>query len=177
MKTWILLFCLFLASCSNRQTQSSDHENFYRIDFRPLVKNEAQEIGLNEWATNPRYVQLETNDFIRVKSIQRIILDDEKLLVVHSDRLSLFDKDGKYMYDVNVKSHFDDSYFAGGYSEKLEKNINDMIKSIEYMDASYKSVKWNCEQLGVKIFNSTRGGKLEEFPRIKIEDAINKIQC
>ena len=29
----------------------------------------------------------------------------------------------------------------------------------------------------VKIFNSTRGGKLEEFPRIKIEDAINKIQC
>lgn len=25
------------------------------------------------------------------------------------------------MYDVNVKSHFDDSYFAGGYSEKLEK--------------------------------------------------------
>lgn len=46
MKTWILLFCLFLASCSNRQTQSSDHENFYRIDFRPLVKNEAQEIGL-----------------------------------------------------------------------------------------------------------------------------------
>ena len=90
MKTWILLFCLFLASCSNRQTQSSDHENFYRIDFRPLVKNEAQEIGLNEWATNPRYVQLETNDFIRVKSIQRIILDDEKLLVVHSDRLFIF---------------------------------------------------------------------------------------
>ena len=53
MKTWILLFCLFLGSCSNRQTQSSDHENFYRIDFRPLVKNEAQEIGLNELATNP----------------------------------------------------------------------------------------------------------------------------
>ena len=77
-----------------------------------------------------------------------------------------------------IHSHGNTStYFAGGYSEKLEKNINDMIKSIEYMDASYKSVKWNCEQLGVKIFNSTRGGKLEEFPRIKIEDAINKIQC
>lgn len=44
------------ASCSNRQTQSSDHEDFYRIDFRPLVKNKAQEIGLNEWSTNLRYV-------------------------------------------------------------------------------------------------------------------------
>ena len=115
MKTWILLFCLFLASCSNRQTQSSDHENFYRIDFRPLVKNEAQEIGLNEWATNPRYVQLETNDFIRVKSIQRIILDDEKLLVVHSDRLSLFDKDGKYTLNQRIAGitpyENTDSYF------------------------------------------------------------------
>ena len=86
MKTWILLFCLFLGSCSNRQTQSSDHENFYRIDFRPLVKNKAQEIVLNEWATNLRYIQLETNDSIRIKSIQRVILDDEKLLVIHSDR-------------------------------------------------------------------------------------------
>ena len=94
MKTWILFFCLLFASCSNRQTQSSDHEDFYRIDFRPLVKNKAQEIGLNEWSTNLRYVQLETNDSIRIESIQRIILNDEKLLVIHSDRLSLFDKEG-----------------------------------------------------------------------------------
>lgn len=76
MKTWILLFCLFLGSCSNRQTQSSDHENFYRIDFRPLVKNEAQEIGLNEWATNPRYVQLETNDFIRTDYLYLIKMEN-----------------------------------------------------------------------------------------------------
>ena len=41
MKTWILLFCLLLASCGGRQAQFSDHEDFYWIDFRPLVKNEA----------------------------------------------------------------------------------------------------------------------------------------
>lgn len=103
MKTWILLFCLLLASCGGRQTQSSDHEGFYRIDFRPLVKNEALEVGLNEWGTNPRYVWLETNESIQIKSIQKIILNDEKLLVVHSDRLSLFDKDGKYKYDIGEK--------------------------------------------------------------------------
>ncbi len=49
MKTWILLFCLLLASCGGRQAQFSDHEDFYWIDFRPLVKNEALEVGLNEW--------------------------------------------------------------------------------------------------------------------------------
>ena len=88
MKTWILLFCLLLASCGGRQAQFSDHEDFYWIDFRPLVKNEALEVGLNEWGTNPRYVQLETNEFIQIKFIQRVILDGDKFLVVHSDRLS-----------------------------------------------------------------------------------------
>ena len=85
MKTWILLFCLLLASCGGRQAQFSDHEDFYWIDFRPLVKNEALEVGLNEWGTNPRYVQLETNEFIQIKFIQRVILDGDKFLVVHSD--------------------------------------------------------------------------------------------
>ena len=146
MKTWILLFCLFLGSCSNRQTQSSDHENFYRIDFRPLVKNEAQEIGLNEWATNPRYVQLETNDFIRVKSIQRIILDDEKLLVVHSDRLSLFDKDGKYMYEIGKKGDGEGEY----------KRMNGVIlrnDTLFVVDGNYDFTRynWQGEYLG-KLF-------------------------
>ena len=69
MKTWILLFCLFLGSCSNRQTQSSDHENFYRIDFRPLVKNEAQEIGLNEWATHTIFRKYNKNSDLGVLGV------------------------------------------------------------------------------------------------------------
>lgn len=114
MKTWILLFCLLLASCGGRQAQFSDHEDFYWIDFRPLVKNEALEVGLNEWGTNPRYVQLETNEFIQIKFIQRVILDGDKFLVVHSDRLSLFDKDGKYQYDIGEKGEEEGEYFRMG---------------------------------------------------------------
>ena len=39
-----------------------------------------------------------------------------------------------------------------------------MIKSIEYMDASYKSVKWNCEQHGELKYLIRRGGEeIEEF--------------
>lgn len=114
MKTWILLFCLLLASCGGRQAQFSDHEDFYWIDFRPLVKNEALEVGLNEWGTNPRYVQLETNEFIQIKFIQRVILDGDKFLVVHSDRLSHLIKMG----NTNMTS---------GKKEKRKENISEWV--------------------------------------------------
>ena len=70
-------------------------------------------MGLNEWGQT-RYVQLETNEFIQIKFIQRVILDGDKFLVVHSDRLSLFDKDGKYQYDIGEK-------------EKRKENISEWV--------------------------------------------------
>ena len=52
-----------------------------------------------------------TNEFIQIKFIQRVILDGDKFLVVHSDRLSLFDKDGKYQYDIGEKGEEEGEYF------------------------------------------------------------------
>ena len=136
MKTWILLFCLFLGSCSNRQTQSSDHENFYRIDFRPLVKNEAQEIGLNE---------LGDKSSIRATGNQRLHSGQIhpkdhtgrwKLLVVHSDRLSLFDKDGKYMYEIGKKGDGEGEY----------KRMNGVIlrnDTLFVVDGNYDFTRYN----------------------------------
>lgn len=109
MKTWFLFFCLIFASCSNRQTQSSD-EDIYQIDFRPLIEKKAQEVNCNEWGKNIQYIQLETNDSIRIKSIKKIILKENKLLVVHSDRLSLFDVDGKYLFDIGKKGEGTEEY-------------------------------------------------------------------
>ncbi len=146
MKTWILFFCLLFTSCSNRQMQSSDHEDFYRIDFRPLVKNKAQEIDLNEWATNLRYVQLETNDSVQVKSSQKIILDDEKLLVIHSDRLSLFDKDGKYQYNIGEKGNKEGEY-KGMFGVVLRND------TLFVVDGNYDFTlyNWQGEYLGKKF--------------------------
>lgn len=158
MKTWILFFCLFFASCSNRQMQSSDHEDFYRIDFRSLVKNKAPEIGLNEWATNLRYVQLETNDSIRIKSIQRIILDEEKLLVIHSDRLSLFDKSGKYRYDIGEKGEAEGEY--GRMSGVVLRNDTLFIVDGNYDFTLYD---WQGKYVG-KLFRPQIRHTKEFFP-------------
>ena len=146
MKTWILLFCLLLASCGGRQTQSSDHEGFYRIDFRPLVKNEALEVGLNEWGTNPRYVWLETNESIQIKSIQRVIWDSDRFLVVHSDRLSLFDKDGKYKYDIGEKGEEEGEYLSiGGVVLR-----NDTLFVVD-MNYDFTLYNWQGEYLGKRF--------------------------
>lgn len=168
MKGYTKLLCAQVITRQMGIVDDAVYYPFVQMERRPPWFNADIMLGVHFWGT----ITCKLINFAVYMGFKNIYL-----LGVDNNWPVRKNEDGKYMYDVNVKSHFDDSYFAGGYSEKLEKNINDMIKSIEYMDASYKSVKWNCEQLGVKIFNSTRGGKLEEFPRIKIEDAINKIQC
>ena len=43
----------------------------------------------------------------------------------------------------------------------------------ERMFVSYEVAKKYADTHGIKIYNATRGGKLEIFPRVKLEDVIN----
>lgn len=40
------------------------------------------------------------------------------------------------------------------------------------MTTAYKAAKKYADAHGVKIFNATRGGKLEVFPRVSLEEAL-----
>ena len=40
------------------------------------------------------------------------------------------------------------------------------------MTTAYKAAKKYADAHGIKIFNATRGGKLEVFPRISLEEAL-----
>ena len=42
------------------------------------------------------------------------------------------------------------------------------------LQVAYSKAKEYCDKRGVKIFNATRGGCLEVFPRIKLEDVLAK---
>lgn len=146
MKTWIFLFVLLLVSCGDRQMKFSSDENFHRIDFRPLLKNKAQEVNLNEWGTHARFVQLKTNDSIQIKSIRKIILDDDKLLVVHSDKLSLFNEDGEYLYAIGKKGEGEGEYIRmNGVSLR-----NDTLFVVDG-NYNFTLYNWQGEYLGKKF--------------------------
>lgn len=85
-------------------------------------------------------------------------------------------KKGEYVCEVDEKNHFSDKYYDKKYAERLSKNIDDVIKAKQYMDESYRSVKWHCDSMGVSVVNATRGGELEIFPRMEFERVVEKIK-
>lgn len=105
MKIGILFLCLLFAVGCNRLPKSSD-DGFYRIDFRPLIKAGAKEVGLEQC----QYIHLKTPDSVSIGPIQRIILDNDRLLVVHGNRLSLFDRVGIYQHDIGRKGEGPEEY-------------------------------------------------------------------
>lgn len=70
---------------------------------------------------------------------------------------------------VEVDKNINNDYFIKDYMRAGEKmNIGNM----EYVEEGYKRAKKKYEQTGRKIYNITRGGKLEVFERIDIDDIV-----
>lgn len=83
---------------------------------------------------------------------------------------------GKTIIDTNAKTHFSDNYYDSSEQENMAyKNIDDMEKSMEYVLGAYKDIKYYCEKLNIKIFNSTRGGNLEVFERVNFDECFESV--
>lgn len=79
----------------------------------------------------------------------------------HSYALT-YDENGKVIKDKSVKSHvFEDN------------NPNDVIADIEGMNKAYIVCRNYANKNGIKIYNVTRGGKLEWFERKKLEEVLS----
>lgn len=85
------------------------------------------------------------------------------------------DESGKKYYDTSVNSHFSEHYYD---SEKdfqyATRNIDDMERTMEYLTNGYKDIKFHCDALGVKIYNATRGGELEVYPRVGMDTLFDE---
>lgn len=55
------------------------------------------------------------------------------------------------------------------YQDNDEEN-EISIPNVELMENAYKQAKKYCDAHAIKIFNATRGGKLEVFPRVDFDD-------
>lgn len=76
------------------------------------------------------------------------------------------DPTGKVVYDTAGAAHFSSDYYNSEQDfEEALKNVDDIQHIMHYVDSAYKDIKWFCDQRGVKIYNATRGGRLETYPR------------
>lgn len=95
---------------------------------------------------NPIYLIGCDTSYIRSASIQKDGENPEKLVSTSNE-------------DPN---HFDSRYFGQG-KKFHEPHVARMI-------FHYHEARLVCESLGVRIFNATFGGNLEEFPRVTYRD-------
>lgn len=68
---------------------------------------------------------------------------------------------GEIVVDNTVKDYFTDKY--------NEDKANLYIPNTEKSTLTYVAMKNHCEERGVKVYNATRGGRLEVFPRIDFD--------
>ena len=67
--------------------------------------------------------------------------------------------DGKYFENPTVKDHF-----------SADKTKCDTMPNLYYNLQAYKAAKKYADSHGIKIYNATRGGKLEVYERINFDD-------
>lgn len=83
------------------------------------------------------------------------------------------DADGRSVIDTSKELHFSRDYFESEQERiTVYQNINNLQHAMEYVNRSYHDLKWFCDDLGVKVFNATRGGELESFPRMDVEEIL-----
>ena len=68
---------------------------------------------------------------------------------------------GEIVVDTTAKDYFTDKY-----NEDKDKLY---IPNTEKSTLTYIAMKHHCDQRGIKVYNATRGGKLEVFPRVEFD--------
>ena len=80
--------------------------------------------------------------------------------VDHHFHMSVNNK-GEIVIDDKVKDYFTDKY-----NEDKDKLY---IPNTEKSTLTYVAMKRQCDQRGIRVYNATRGGKLEVFPRVEFD--------
>lgn len=118
---------------------------------------------ISEWVGNTNTVAITAIQFAVYMGFKKIFL----IGVDHSFSTYVNDK-GEIINDNTVKDYFADEYNKDKeqlYMPNLDKSTRDFIVAKQF-----------CDKMDVEIYNSTRGGKLEVFPRVNFDEAIRNIK-
>ncbi|UHA57898.1 hypothetical protein KDJ21_013460 [Metabacillus litoralis] len=80
-------------------------------------------------------------------------------------------EDGTYKINKELlgKDHFDRNYYNSWFNDEKKPSTN-----TELMNKSYIAAKNYCDKNGIEIYNATRGGKLEVFPRVNFDELFDE---
>ena len=130
---WLFTFLFFLCSCGKEKQEPKD---YIEIDMVPLIEGEAQKMPLQEWAKSVRFIPLETNDDILIAGIGNVFQRGDTLLVYHSERLSLFDMNGKYLCDIGSKGQGPEEYLS--VKDLMLDNASKELYIMDYLGRKMK---------------------------------------
>lgn len=130
--------------------------NFSRTKFYPQEPN----FGINAlnclyWGSTITYTLLQLACYMGIREIYLLGIDH------NYDVPKQYEKGEKPFVVNNVKNHFHPDYLKPG--EKMHP------PNLHQLDKAYLSAKKAIGQLNGQIYNATRGGKLEIFPRVDFD--------
>ncbi len=110
------------------------------------------------WASTVMYTAAQFAAYMGFQKIYLIGVDHH----FHISR----DRDGNIVVDDSVKDYFTDRY---------NQDQDDLvIPSTDISTDTYYAMKRHCDSRGIQVFNATRGGKLEVFPRVDFDSLFQK---
>lgn len=108
------------------------------------------------------YVNIQLATYMGFKKIYLIGVDNNYALKRKEDGT----------YEVNKellgKDHFDSNYYNSWFDDKLKPSTN-----TDLMTNAFIAAKNYCDKNGIEIYNATRGGNLEVFPRVNFDDLFD----
>lgn len=104
-KCALLVVCGLFLACNQPQAKTVN-ENPVKIELASLIeRGPAETISLNNWSKSIKFVPLETEKLPAIKGISKIIQKNDKILIVHAQKASVFDLEGKYLYDIGQQGN------------------------------------------------------------------------
>ena len=89
------------------------------------------------------------------------------LIGVDHNFAKMFDKNGNVVIDNTIKNHFSDDY---------DKGIFDQGFHVDEATEAYMNVEQLSRKLKTfKVYNATRGGKLEVYERVDFDSLLEKL--
>lgn len=94
--------------------------------------------------------------YMGFKEIYLIGVDHNYQVTINEDGEKVVDKDAK-------------DYFCDDYDDDIKDVV---VHDMRQNTIAYRKAKKHCDEHGIRVFNATRGGKLEVFERVDIDSVL-----